>query len=109
MKRVLFAVVLVVEAHPQGSITVYNPDGSINCSTDTIQWGINACPDKGTVAVKDGIYTGANNKNLTWSGKHITVRSENGPSNCIIDCQNSGRGVTLSKKSKCEEVIKWLH
>jgi len=110
MKKLLGLLVLAgIEAWAQGSVTVYDSGGNFICSTDTIQWGINACPDKGTVAVKDGIYTGANNKNLTWSGKHIAVISENGPSNCIIDCQNSGRGVTLSKKSKCEEVIKWLH
>jgi len=92
MKRLLALVVLVgIEAWASGSVTVYNPDGSFNCATDTIQWGINACPNGGTVSVKDGIYTGSNNKNLTWSGKHITVRSENGPSNCIIDCEHSGR------------------
>jgi hypothetical protein len=36
--------------------------------------------------------TGTGNKNLTWSGKHITVRSINGAENCIIDCENSGKG-----------------
>ncbi|MEK9149892.1 MAG: cohesin domain-containing protein [Candidatus Desantisbacteria bacterium] len=54
--------------------------------------GIDACPDGGTVSVSNGTYTGASNKNLSWSGKHIAVKSINGHSNCIIDCQNSGRG-----------------
>ncbi len=85
-------LVVGVEAWAQGSITVYNPYGSFNCATDTIQWGINACPNGGTVSVEDGVYTGGGNKNLYWSGKHITVRSVNGPNNCIIDCENSGRG-----------------
>jgi len=26
-----------------GSVTVYNANGSDNCATDTIQWGINTC------------------------------------------------------------------
>ncbi|MBU1262038.1 hypothetical protein KKG61_04270 [bacterium] len=74
-----------------GSVTVYNANEGFNCATDTIQWEINACPDGGTVTCADGIYTGVGNKNLSWSGKHITVRSQNGAANCIINCQNSER------------------
>ncbi|HAW50622.1 TPA: hypothetical protein DCX16_06710, partial [bacterium] len=93
MKKVLVVLGLVAGVcFGQGSVTVYDASGGFVCATDTIQWGINACPDGGTVSVKDGVYTGANNKNLTWSGKHITVQSENGANNCIIDCENSGRG-----------------
>jgi len=54
---------------------------------------VNAANTGDTVWVADGTYTKEGNKNLTWSGKHITVRSLNGPSNCIIDCQNAGRGL----------------
>ncbi|MBU1261586.1 hypothetical protein KJ640_01335, partial [bacterium] len=78
-------------AYGVGSVTVYNADGSFNCATDTIQWGINACLDGGTVACADGVYTGTENKNLSWNGKHITVRSQNRATNCIIDCQYDGR------------------
>ena len=41
----------------------------------TIQEGINAANDGDTVLVADGIYTGTNNKNLTWDGnvKHLVV------------------------------------
>ncbi|MBU1262362.1 hypothetical protein KJ640_05370, partial [bacterium] len=63
---------------------------------NTIQKGIDACPSYGTVCVRDGTYTGAGNKNLSWIGKHITLRSENGPTGCIIDCQNSGRGFSFN-------------
>jgi len=62
-----------------------------------IQDGIDATADGGTVRVRDGTYTGERNRNLTWDGsvKHITIRSEDGPQNCVIDCQSSGRGVSL--------------
>ncbi|MEK9149162.1 MAG: choice-of-anchor Q domain-containing protein, partial [Candidatus Desantisbacteria bacterium] len=80
------------KAEATGSVTVYNASGGFVCATDTIQWGIDACPTGGTVTCADGTYTGASNKNLSWSGKHIAVKSINGHSNCIIDCQNSGRG-----------------
>jgi hypothetical protein len=58
----------------------------------TIQEGIDAALDGDEVVVCDGIYTGAGNKNLDFGGKAITVRSANGPDDCIIDCQNDGRG-----------------
>jgi len=88
MKRVLFAVVLgMIVGKTAWAADIYVPG-----SYTTIQAAINAANNGDTVWVADGIYTGPGNKNLTWSGKHITVKSENGPSNCIIDCQNSGRG-----------------
>ncbi len=40
----------------------------------------------------DGIYTGPGNRDIDFKGKAITVRSENGPLNCIIDSQGLGRG-----------------
>ncbi|MEW6681223.1 MAG: hypothetical protein AB1297_09460 [bacterium] len=53
----------------------------------------------------DGLWTGSGNKNLSWSGKHITVRSENGPENCIIDCQNSGRGFYFNNSGSGDVVL----
>ena len=58
----------------------------------TIQDAIDAAVDGDTVEVDDGIYTGPGNKNLDFGGKSITVKSINGPSVTIIDCQVSGRG-----------------
>ncbi|GAH43220.1 unnamed protein product, partial [marine sediment metagenome] len=58
----------------------------------TIQAAIDAADNYDIVLVADGNYTGDGNKNLDFGGKPITVRSENGPNNCTIDCENSGRG-----------------
>ena len=49
-----------------------------------------------TVLVADGRYTGVDNKNLWFNGKAMTVRSENGPANCIIDCENDGVAFVFS-------------
>jgi len=61
-----------------------------------IQDGINAASDGASsiveIIVADGVYTGTGNKNIDFGGKLITLRSLNGPADCIIDCQGNGRG-----------------
>ncbi len=54
----------------------------------TIQEGINAAGYGDTVLVADGTYTDYGNTNIDFKGKAILVKSENGPENCIIDCES---------------------
>jgi len=53
----------------------------------TIQAAINAANNGDTVIVADGIYKGEGNRDIDFKGKAITVKSENGPEGCIIDCE----------------------
>ena len=42
------------------------------------------------IIVKDGTYTGSNNRSLDFDGKAITLRSENGAASTIIDSEGFG-------------------
>ncbi len=66
-----------------------NEDGSWEHPYDSIQKGINTALNGETVIVRDGTYTGAGNRDVDFLGKIITVRSENGPNSCIIDCEGT--------------------
>ncbi|MBE0535983.1 MAG: hypothetical protein IH624_09970 [Phycisphaerae bacterium] len=74
----------------------------------TIQQAIDLAEDGETVLVADGVYTGTGNTNIDFKGKAITVRSVNGPDNCIIDCQNVAgrRGFYLHSGEGADSVIK---
>lgn len=58
----------------------------------TIQEALNTLSSGDTIIVRDGTYTGTGNRNLDFAGKALTLGSENGPGNCIIDCEHDGRG-----------------
>ncbi|MCK5694936.1 MAG: right-handed parallel beta-helix repeat-containing protein, partial [Bacteroidales bacterium] len=67
-------------------------DGTSGNPWQTIQFAIDQVSDGGTIHVADGTYTGSENKNINFGGKAITVKSQNGPNNCIIDCEGDGQG-----------------
>ena len=67
-------------------------DGSFGNPYETIQKGIDEAINDDTVIAADGVYTGPGNRDIDFLGKAITVRSENGPEECIIFCNLEGRG-----------------
>ncbi len=89
--RVFIFVAILTRATtpiPAATITV---DDDQPADYSAIQPAIQAAVNGDTVVVRDGTYTGTQNRNLDFAGKAITVRSENGPANCIIDCQSAAR------------------
>jgi len=82
----IWAVLAGTAASQAGIITV-DDDGLADFST--IQVAIDYADDGDTVLVLDGRYTGNGNRDIDFHGKAITLRSENGPKNCIIDCNGS--------------------
>ncbi|MHC4436719.1 MAG: right-handed parallel beta-helix repeat-containing protein [Planctomycetota bacterium] len=76
--------------HPQKIPVVLHVTKPLYVPTEfpTIQNAINASVPYDTIIVADGIYEGSGNHDITFRDKPITVRSENGPQNCIIDSRN---------------------
>lgn len=108
MKTIITAIAFIIVT----TVWISNSFGSVITVPDdqpTIQEGINAAQNGDTVLVDDGIYTGENNRNLSFKGKAITVKSINGPENCIIDCEGSWdyprRGITFYQGESSDSVF----
>jgi len=70
-----------------GDTSISDPleDGSLLHPFDAIQEGIDASVNGDTVLVADGLYTGVGNRDIDFLGRAITVQSDNGPDNCVLD------------------------
>ena len=55
----------------------------------TIQSAIDASSNGDLIIVRDGTYTGTGNRDIDFKGKAVHLKSENGPENCIINCQGT--------------------
>ena len=55
----------------------------------TIQAAVNAAVPGDTVIVADGVYTGFGNRDITFRGKAITLKSAHGPANTILNLQGT--------------------
>ncbi len=71
----------------------------------TIQAAINAAENSDTVMVSDGTYSGTGNTNIRFYGKQITVRSENGPENCVLDCENNSRAFIFDYAESSSSIL----
>jgi len=65
---------------------IYVPD-----DYERIQWAVDHASAGDTIVVRDGIYYENVNVN-----KQLTLKSENGPANCIVDAGYSGSAITLN-------------
>ena len=94
---------LLLVSFCEADIITVDDDGPADF--DNIQAAIDDANSGDTVIVADGNYTGSGNRDLDFGGKAIIVRSENGPNNCIIDCENSGRGFYFHSNEGHDSVV----
>lgn len=77
---------LVIAAIPAYAAVIHVP-----ADYTTIQAAVTAAAPGDTVLIADGTYSGSGNVNIDPAGKDLVIQSENGPSACIIDCENTTR------------------
>jgi len=83
--------VLSVAIPESGYVYIVNPNG--NAAFPTIQAAIDAVSPGVTIELADGTYAGAGNRDISYRGKAVTLRSESrDPETCIVDCEAEGRG-----------------
>lgn len=75
---------------------------------NSIQEAIDAALNGDTILVSDGTFQGSGNKNINFNGKEITVKSENGPDNCVIDCEGEGRGFVFENGENEDSVLQGI-
>ena len=85
MKHVFLFVILISVLNLSGAII------RVPADQPSIQAAVDLAIDGDQVLVSDGVYTGPDNTDITWTNKQLWVHSENGPENCIIDCEGSAR------------------
>ena len=76
----LFLCMLACVVYVASAKTIYVPD-----DYERIRWAVDNASAGDTIVVRDGIYV----ENIDISKPHLTIKSENGSTNCIISSAKS--------------------
>jgi predicted outer membrane repeat protein len=88
-------------------VYVVKPDGTGDFPT--IQAAIDAAGPGAIIELANGTYEGQGNRNVTFHGKAITVRSQTGiPGACVLDCQGAARGFQFADHEGWSSVVQGL-
>jgi predicted outer membrane repeat protein len=92
LERIFAAIVLAAPGLPSpnpafGTEYSVQPDGSGDFPT--IQAAVDAAAAGDVIVLENGTFTGAGNRDVSFFGKNVVVRSRNGAASCTIDSQGS--------------------
>lgn len=88
MEKLTILIILCSLSFLAFSKTIYVDANGIGDYT-TIQEAINDANDGDIILLSDGTYAGVGNRDIDFLGKAITLKSLNGPNDCIIDCNGT--------------------
>ncbi|MFH1422032.1 MAG: PKD domain-containing protein [Planctomycetota bacterium] len=84
-------------------------DGSsLDNAFKTIQEALDVAAGFDLVQVANGVYRGEGNKNLSFYGSIVHLKSIGGAENCIIDCEQDGRGFIFNYGESNETIVDGL-
>lgn len=81
-------------------------NGTLQQPFKTLRSALQAAADYAIIHVADGVYTGADNTNLSFLGKPVMLLSAHGPARCVIDCQGLGNGVIFESNEDAQTVLR---
>ncbi len=74
----------------------------------TIQAAIDSAVSGDVIVICDGVYSGPGNRDLDFGGKAITVRSQNGPAQTILDCEGAGRAFRFHSGEGASSIVEGI-
>jgi hypothetical protein len=96
MSIAVAGVVLIVWAWSGGArAAALRVDPNDPAAFATLQEAVTAAATGDTIVVAAGVYRGAGNRDVSFTDKLISFRSEGGPGRCIIDCEGQGSAFVL--------------
>lgn len=85
-------------------------NGSPGSPFQSVEQGILAAIDGDEIVLRDGVYSGPGNREVSFQGRSVVVRSENGPASCVFDLQDVGRAFFIQSSETVRiEGIKFLN
>ena len=105
MRTVLLVSIFVLSSVTSAAATTWHvvPGGGGDAAT--IQAGIDLASSGDIVMVAPGTYRGLGNVNLNFNGKGITLKSDAGASQTIIDCQETSWGFRFQNGEGFDAVL----